>query len=129
MGQHGKRPTTGSAAGTQSDADGLSSLLETERELTAELARADEESAAIVEAARTKAREMAQEFETSLAAELHDLDAAQETETAAAVSRTADEARAHARRLDEVPEDRIRELAAGVLQDFLGLSPASGAEA
>jgi hypothetical protein len=46
MWQHGKRSITGSAAGTPSDADGLSTLLETERALTAELERADDEAAA-----------------------------------------------------------------------------------
>ena len=129
MGQHAKRSTTGSAAGIKSDTDGLSSLLETERELTAELAHADEESAAIVDAARTKAREIAQEFETSLAAELRNVDAAQQAETTAAVARILAEARALARRLDEVPDDRVGELAAGVLRDFLGTSPMSGGEA
>ncbi|HEY5545433.1 MAG TPA: hypothetical protein VIK50_05215 [Gemmatimonadaceae bacterium] len=129
MGQHGKRSPTGSAAGTPSDTDGLSTLLETERELTTALEHAEEEAAAIVEAARTRAREMEQEFEASVAAELRDLDASQEAETAAAVSRTADEARARARRLGDVPEDRVRELAAAVLQDFLGVSPSSGAKA
>ena len=129
MGQHGNRSTTEGAAGTYSDSDGLSSLLEAERELTAELERADEEAAAIVEAARTKAREMAQEFETSLSSQLRDLDAAQKAETTAAVSRTAEESRAHARRLDDVSEDRVNELAAAVLRDFLGVSPASGTEA
>jgi vacuolar-type H+-ATPase subunit H len=129
MGQHGNRSTTGSAPGTSTGTDGLSSLLETERELTAELERADEEAAAIVAAARTRAREMEQEFQTSLAAELRDLGAAQEVETAAAISRTAEEARTHVQRLDEVPEERVRELAALVLRDFLGLAPASGANA
>jgi len=129
MGQHGKRSPTGSAAGNPSDTDGLSTLLETERELTTALEHAEEEAAAIVEAARTRAREMEQEFEASVAAELRDLDASQEAETAAAVSRTADEARARARRLGDVPEDRVRELAAAVLQDFLGVSPSSGAKA
>lgn len=129
MGEHGKRATTRSPASTESGADGLSALLETERELTAELARADDEASAIVEAARAKVQVMAQEFEASLSAELRNLDANQETETAAAVSRTAAEARAHARRLDEVSEERVRELAALVLQDFLGLSPAPGAGA
>jgi vacuolar-type H+-ATPase subunit H len=129
MGQHGKRSTTGSAAGTPSDTDGLGKLLETERALTAELERADDEAAAIVEAARTRARALEQEFDASLATELRRLDARQEAETAAAVSRTADEARARAQRLDDVPEDRVRELAAAVLQAFLGVSPVSGVDA
>jgi vacuolar-type H+-ATPase subunit H len=129
MGQQGRRSTTGSGAGNPSDSDGLSTLLETERELTEALEHSDEESAAIVESARTRVRAMEQEFESSLAAELRDLDASQEAETAAAASRTADEARARARRLDEVPEDHVRDLAAAVLRDFLGVSPASGAKA
>lgn len=129
MGQHGKRSTTGGAAGTPSDTDGLGKLLETERALTAELERADEEAAAIVEEARTRVSEQEREFEERLANELSDLDATQEAETAAAVSRTADEARARAKRLDDVPEDSVRELAAVVLQDFLGVSPASGVRA
>ena len=129
MGQHGKRSTTGSAAGISSDTDGLSSLLETERELTAELQRADEEAATIVDEARTQARQMEQEFQASLAEELRDLEAAQEAETAASVSRIADEARAYARRIDDVSGERVRELAAVVLQDFLGVRAAPVAKA
>lgn len=129
MGQHGKRSTTGIAAGTSSEVDGLSSLLETERELTGELERAHEEATAIVGQAAARARQMEQEFEATLAAELRDLEAAQNVETATAVSRTADEARAYAQRLDEVSGERVRELAAMVLQDFLGVSTAPRATA
>ena len=129
MGSHGKSPTTGRAPGSHSDTDGLSTLLETERELTADLERADQKAAALVEAAGTTAREMERAFEATLAAELRDIDAAQETETAAAVAQTVAEARAHAHSLDAVPEDRVRELAAAVLRDFMGLSPTSGAAA
>lgn len=129
MGQHGKRSTTGSAAGTSSEVDGLSSLLETERELTAELERAHEEATAIVGEAAARARQMEQEFEATLAAELRELEAAQDVETAASVSRTADEARAYAQRLDEVSGERVRDLAAMVLQDFLGASAEPGARA
>lgn len=127
MGQREKHPTANRVA--DSNGDALSTLLETERELAADLERTDEEAETIIEEARTRVRARELAFEASLAAELRNVDAAQETETAAALSRTTDAARARAQRLDAVPEDRVRELAAIVLRDFFGFAPAPGAGA
>ena len=105
---------------------GLAVLLETERELSTTLARAEEEALAIIEAARARAAEIAHEAQARLAAELVAVDAREETATTAALADADEEARAQVELLDGVPEERIDGLADEVLADFLGARTISG---
>lgn len=107
--------------------DGLSALLETERELGALLARADEEAARIVGEARERGQALASERQSRLAEELAALDAREEAATVVALDAAATEAAQQVARLDSVPDEWIAAMADAVLADFLGTTPLGGA--
>lgn len=119
-------PRDGPRAG-QPALDGLTALLDTERELDSVLERADEEAARVIADARTQVALRLQEARDALAEELQRLDEREAAATEAAVDEAARAAVAHAALLAQVPDERVRVLADALIADFLGLSPLEGA--
>jgi hypothetical protein len=124
MARHGSKDTHDGTAG-RSVPDGLASLLDTERALSEEVARAEREAAALIEAARAAVGDLEQAFASTVDETLRALEAAEEAATLAAIAAAAADATREVQRLESVPDPRVTELAESVLDDFLGTSTMS----
>lgn len=120
MARHGTKEETHDDTAGSGIPDGLASLLDTERELSEEVARAEREAIALVEAARAALGAEEKAYESALAAALRELEATEEAATLAAIAEAAVSAKREVQRLESVPDVRITELADAVLDDFLG---------
>jgi vacuolar-type H+-ATPase subunit H len=100
--------------------DALSALLETEQALRERLDAARTEAERIVNDAREQAHTAESALEATIARELAALDVAHEREVRAELDAIADRARSDAAKYEQVPEARVRELAAGVVAMVFG---------
>jgi uncharacterized protein YdbL (DUF1318 family) len=98
---------------------GLGRLIETEGRIAAALGAAEAEAAALLEAARRSAETEAGRFGELVDAELSELAASVTAERDAELTRIADANEARCRRLQNLPEHIIEELAGWVAERLL----------
>jgi len=104
----------------------LSRLLETEIELDAMLKSAKEEAKGIVEAAQVAANARVKEFESQLEGEEAELRERIARDRDQKVSSIQNDARQEAKRLDELDDPKVTELARHVIDLLVGRSDSRG---
>jgi vacuolar-type H+-ATPase subunit H len=97
-------------------------LLETEEELSALIASAEQEGRQIVEAARSRVQELELAALSELRVVLQTIDREGETAIDQEVDQAGAKAKAEVERFDAVPDALVEQLADDVLRDFLGVS-------
>jgi hypothetical protein len=106
---------------------GLSRLLETEARIAASLAAAEAEAAKILEAAKAATEADARDMEERLEGEMASLAARVTAERDAEITRVAAGADEGSRRLQELPDNVVEELAGWVTEQLLAdARPGSG---
>lgn len=108
----------------EAPAGGLALLLETEAGLSRRLAQAEADAHRIRQAAREAAKAQAEQFQTLIDAEFEALARRIEDERATESDRIARVAEERARRLRELPDDQVDELAADAVRRLLALDAA-----
>ncbi|HEX6316951.1 MAG TPA: hypothetical protein VFZ73_18895 [Gemmatimonadaceae bacterium] len=121
MARHGTSETSRGVAAVATP-DALSSLLETERQLSEDIANAAEKARVLAEAARGAVAHMESAFDAELAESMGALERSEEAVTQAAIAAEAHAATEEVRRLTAVPDEFVTRLAEAVLQDFLGIA-------
>lgn len=102
--------------------DALSSLLETERQLSDDIAHAAEKARVLTEAARAAVARMESALDRETAELVRALDESEGAATQAAIAAETRAAQDQVRRLGAVPDEVVTRLADAVLLDFLGIA-------